>query len=344
MNKALTKLIGALAALPVLCAAGPAPAADSAVVMMYHRFGESALPTTNIRLEQFDAHIEELRKPEYTVLPLPEIVAKLQAGQTLPDRAVGLSVDDAFLSVYNEAWPRLKQAGFPFTLFVATDPIDKRTPGYMSWDQIRELKKAGVTIGSQTSSHPHMPLETRERNAEELRASNERFRAELGEVPTLIAYPYGEYSLAVRDVTKAAGFVAGFGQHSGVLYPEADMFYLPRFAMNETFGSISRFRLAANALPLRVRDITPADPLLSAANNPPILGFTVTGDAAKRLSRLSCYPSSQATARIVALGPRIEVRLDGEFPPGRARINCTLMAPSGRWHWYGLQFYVPKGT
>lgn len=344
MNQALRILTRALVALPVLCASAPAVAADWAVVMMYHRFGESAQPTTNIRLEQFEAHIEELKKAEYSVLPLPEIVKKLQAGESLPDRTVGISVDDAFLSVYNEAWPRLKQAGLPFTLFVATDPIDKRTAGYMSWDQIRELKQAGVTIGSQTATHPHMPLGTPERNADELRASNDRFRTELGETPTLIAYPYGEYSLAVREVTKAAGFVAGFGQHSGVLYPEGDMFYLPRFAMNETFGSISRFRLAANALPLRVRDVTPADPLLSSANNPPILGFTVTGDAAKRLSRLNCYPSSQATARIVALGPRIEVRLDGEFPPGRARINCTLMAPSGRWHWYGLQFFVPKGA
>ncbi len=344
MIQALRKLLCAVAALQVLAGAQAAFAADWAVVMMYHRFGESAQPTTNIRLEQFDAHLEELKKGEYTVLPLPEIVARLMSGQGVPDRTVGISVDDAFSSVYNEAWPRLKQAGLPFTLFVATDPIDKRTAGYMSWDQIRELKKAGVTIGSQTSTHPHMPLESPERNAEELRLSNERFRAELGEAPTLIAYPYGEYSLAVRDVSKAAGFVAGFGQHSGVLYPEGDLYYMPRFAMNEAFGSISRFRLAANALPLRVRDVTPADPLLSAANNPPILGFTVAGDAAKRLSRLNCYPSSQATARVVALGPRVEVRLDGEFPPGRARINCTMLAPSGRWHWYGLQFFIPKGV
>ena len=344
MNQALRMFTRALAALSVLCAAAPAVAADWAVIMMYHRFGETAIPTTNIRLEQFDAHIEELKKSEYTVLPLGEIVAKLQAGESLPDRTVGLSVDDAFLSVYNEAWPRLKKAGLPFTLFLATDPIDKHVAGYMNWDQIREMHKAGVTIGAHSTTHAHMTTLTPAQNAEEIRISNARFKAELGEVPKLFAYPFGEYSLAMREVTKAGGYVAGFGQHSGVIAGGGDMFFLPRFAMNETFGSLSRFRLAANALPLRVRDVTPADPLLSSANNPPIIGFTVEGDAAKRLSRLNCYPSSQATARIVALGPRIEVRLDGEFPPGRARVNCTLMAPSGRWHWYGLQFYVPKGA
>ena len=37
---------------------GSAFAADHAVILMYHRFGEDQLPSTNIRLDQFDAHLE----------------------------------------------------------------------------------------------------------------------------------------------------------------------------------------------------------------------------------------------------------------------------------------------
>ena len=181
-----------------------------------------------------------------------------------------------------------------------------------------------------------------ERNRGELKKSNERFKAELGEVPTIIAYPYGEYSLAVGSLSKAAGLTIGFGQHSGVLHSDADMMYLPRFAMNENFGGISRFKLAVNALPLTVTEVSPADPLLSAANNPPILGFTVKGPAAQRLSGLACYASGQGKARMERLGPRIEVRLQEAFSPGRARINCTMPTRSGRWRWYGMQFYVPR--
>tara|TARA_R110000868_G_scaffold11751_17_gene57399 strand:- start:28943 stop:29938 length:996 start_codon:yes stop_codon:yes gene_type:complete len=323
----------------------PARAAEqaaSAVVVMYHRFGESVHPSTNIRLEQFEAHLEELSKPIYTVLPLPEILARLRAKQPLPERTVGISIDDAFLSVYREAFPRLRQAGFPFTLFVATDPIDRKIGGYMSWDQIRELKNAGVTIGSQTDTHLHMATSSDARNRSDLEKSNARFMAELGETPRIIAYPYGEYSLAAGRIAKEAGFTAGFGQHSGVLHPNADMFYLPRFAMNENFGGESRFRLAVNALPLDVSDVTPPDPLLSLDNNPPILGFTVNGEAAKRLSRLACYASGKGKARLERLGARVEVRLEDAFSGGRARINCTMPTRSGRWRWYGLQFYVPK--
>ena len=213
----------------------------------------------------------------------------------------------------------------------------------MSWDQIRELKKAGATIGSQTHTHLHMASASPEQNRADLQKSNERFRAELGEAPTIIAYPYGEFSLAVGAVAKEAGLAIGFGQHSGVLHPDADMTYLPRFAMNENFGGDSRFRLAVNALPLNVSDVSPLDPMLKRDNNPPILGFTVNGPAAQRLSRLACYASGQGKVRLERLGSRVEVRLENAFPSGRARINCTMPTREGRWHWYGLQFYVPKG-
>lgn len=325
-----------------LFTAGKAVAAESAVVVMYHRFGESVHPSTNIRIEQFEAHLAELAKPEYTVLPLPEIIARLRARKPLPERTVGITIDDAFLSVYREAFPRLHKAGIPFTLFVATDPVDRGIGGYMNWDQIRELQKAGATIGSQTHTHLHMARSSETLNAADLEKSNARFQVELGAVPQIIAYPYGEYSLAVGKVAKEAGFTSGFGQHSGVLHPNADMAYLPRFAMNENFGGVSRFRLAVNALPLDVSEVTPLDPLLTADNNPPILGFTVRGAASKRLSRLACYASGQGKARLERLGARVEVRLENAFSSGRARINCTMPTRSGRWRWYGLQFYVPK--
>ncbi|MDH5410757.1 MAG: polysaccharide deacetylase family protein, partial [Alphaproteobacteria bacterium] len=121
MRPSLAFLIAAAIQLTPAVAA----AADSAVFLMYHRFGEDIYPATNVRIEQFEAHITELTKGPYTVLPASEIVAALQSGKELPDRTVGITIDDAYLSVYTEAWPRLKAAGLPFTLFVATDAVDK---------------------------------------------------------------------------------------------------------------------------------------------------------------------------------------------------------------------------
>ncbi len=337
-------VVGFSAVLTANAGVGAARAADAAVVFMYHRFGETKYPSTNVGIEQFEAHIKEIKGGDYTVKPLPEIVRALRAGTSLSDRTVGISIDDAFLSVYTEAWPRLKKAGLPFTLFVATNPVDQGQRGYMSWQQIAELSRSGiVTIGSQTASHLHMAASSAERNSADLAKSNARFKAKLGFVPKLIAYPYGEYGLAVRKAVRAAGFDTGFGQHSGVLHGKSDFYFLPRFAMNETYGDAARFRLAAQALPLPVKEVIPVDPLLGPKNNPPPFGFTVIGDAVKGLSRLACYTAGQGRAQIERLGAaRIEVRVSRPFPPGRTRINCTIPARDQRWRWFGMQFYVPK--
>lgn len=318
-----------------------AMAADSAVVFMYHRFGESGTPATNIRVDQFETHLREIRDRGMTVMSLSDIVTTLRARKPLPDRTVALSIDDAFKSVYTVAWPRLRAAGYPFTLFVSTDAVDQGGAAYMSWDEISELARGGVTIGSQTASHLHMARASIEKNTADIAKSNRRFGQKLGTVPSLIAYPFGEASLAVRQLVIDAGFEAAFGQHSGVIHSDADFHFLPRFAMNESYGDVARFRLAAAALPLRIRGLTPADPLLTSTNNPPLFGFTVFGDALKGLRALACYASGQGKARLERLGPsRIEVRLERAFPPGRARINCTIPAGGGQWRWFGMQFYV----
>ncbi|HEC14458.1 MAG TPA: chitin deacetylase, partial [Rhodospirillales bacterium] len=203
----------------------------SGVVVMYHRFGESRYPSTSITLDQFEAQLNELKTGPYKVLPLPGIVSALRAGKPLPDRTVGLSIDDAYLSVYTEAWPRLKAAGLPFTLFVATDPVDQGLPGYMSWDQIREMVAGGVTIASQTASHPHLPNISAKQAEGEIERSNARFEAELGLRPGLFAYPFGEAGRKIEGVVERAGFTAAFGQHSGAIGGERNLFYLPRFSM-----------------------------------------------------------------------------------------------------------------
>jgi peptidoglycan/xylan/chitin deacetylase (PgdA/CDA1 family) len=315
-------------------AADPLP---SAVILMYHRFGETEYSSTNIKIDQFEAHLEELKKKRYSVLPVAEIVAKLRRGEALPERTIGITIDDAYASVYKHAWPRLRDAKLPFTLFVATDPVDRAAPGYMGWDKIRELAEAGVSIGSQAKSHPNLatiPLDAVKR---ELDDSNARFTRELKARPTLFAYPYGEFSLDVRDVVAGRGFTAAFGQNSGVAHPLLDEFTLPRFALNERFSDIDRFRLIANALPLPATDILPADPMLG--DNPPAFGFTVAGEIT-RLDRIACFASSEGEVHLERLERRIEVRFRKPFPPGRSRVNCTMPGPEDRWRWFGVQFVV----
>ncbi|NQW00761.1 MAG: polysaccharide deacetylase family protein [Rhodospirillales bacterium] len=316
-------------------------AASSAVIVMYHRFGEQDYPSTNLTLDQLDAHIAELTSGPYTVLPVLEIIRKLKSGEPLPERTVGITIDDAYRSIYTHAWPRLKAANLPFTVFVSTAQLDHGSSQNLSWDQVREMRDSGVTVGHHSVSHLHMPKAAADEIDKEILVATNRFRSELGAVPHLFAYPYGETSLAIKAAIKEAGFLAAFGQHSGVADGQGDVLYLPRFGLNERFGGIDRFRLIVNALSLPVREMTPADPLIGS-ENPPAIGFTVNGGGdglPENLDQMSCFLSHEGQrAEITLLGPRVEIRARQPLPVGRTRLNCTMPAREGRWRWFGHQF------
>jgi len=309
-----------------------------ASVIMYHRFGEKRYPSTNIKIEQFLKHIDELLKPKYNVIDIKDGLKAIENIKLVKDRSVIITIDDAYSSVFKYAWPILKKHNLPFTLFVSTDVIDNKIPGYMSWEEIRTLRDNGVTIGSQTKSHPHMHNLNQDQLVYELSKSNDRFVKEIGSKPKIFAYPYGEYNLDVLEQVKAHGFTAAFGQHSGIAHQNLGLYELPRFAMNETYGNMERFKLAVNALPMPISDLSPKDPVI--IKNPPYYGFTLSSNI-KPQKKIRCFASNNIKSKTKRLGKnRIEIRLMKPFPGGRGRINCTMAARDERWRWLGRQFII----
>jgi peptidoglycan/xylan/chitin deacetylase (PgdA/CDA1 family) len=338
----LRLLLCLAAALP---AARAAEAADSAVVLMYHRFGEPAYPLTNTPLALFERQLEILASEDYTVLPLAEIVAALDAGAPLPERSVAITIDDAYRSVLREAWPRLKAKGFPFTLFMATEVVDGGGEGFMSWDQLRELAADPlVSIGSQTATHPHMPDESRADNRADLLQAGARFEAELGAAPKLFAYPYGEYDLETAELVRELGFDLAFSQQSGPIDLDRARgdplvrFSLPRYVLNAKYGEEDRFRLVIDSLPLPVAEEAPASPLLPQEEPGVSFAFTVAEEAGE-LGGLRCYANWSGTPEVSAEGRRVTVSVATTPDRGRWRVNCTLPAGAGRWYWYARLFY-----
>ena len=252
---------------------------------MYHRFGENKYPTTNTTIEQFISHTKELVKDKYDVIRL-DMIKGLQGEIDLKDRSVSITIDDAYLSVYTKAWPILKKLNMPFTLFISTDVIDNNFSNYMNWDQIRELVDNGVLVGSQTKSHPHLHRLSSKQILYEIELSNNRFIKELGFKPKLFAYPYGEYDNKTIEIVKGSGFEAAFGQHSGVAHISSGIFELPRFAMNENYGDLERLRLAINALPIIIKDISPENNFINI--NPPDFGFTLSSEI-KPMRAVKCF-------------------------------------------------------
>ena len=311
---------------------------NSAVIFMYHKFNIPKYPTTNIRPEQFFEHMDEFAKDKYNVLSLDFIVNTIINDGELPPNTIGISIDDADKSFLKFAWPQFKEKRFPVTLFVNTSTISKNNKNYLNWDEIRKLKNDGVTIGGHSHTHNHLPNMSTDEVKKEIEISNKIFLDELGEIPTLFAYPYGEASVKVINLLKNYKYKVAFGQHSGVINETSNLYYLPRFSLNERYGNIDRVRFAANTKGLGVYDFIPIDPNIT--ENPPFIGLSLLDqNLAKSIDCFIFDSKGKVESEIFKFNERIEIRLMRKLSKGRSRLNCTAKDSFGNWRWFGHQFY-----
>ena len=110
---------------------------------------------------------------------------------------------------YTTAYPILKKYNLKATIFVVTGFLGKRK-GYLTWDQLREMEKNGITVESHTVTHAPLPQLSDERIREELVESKRQAEKELGHPIEFIAYPTGVHDLHIADIAKEAGYKGGF--------------------------------------------------------------------------------------------------------------------------------------
>lgn len=334
----------------------PVFAVDHAVILMYHHFGDDTPPSTSVTLAQFDAHLAYLADNDYRIWPLKKIVAHLRERKPMPDKVVAISVDDAYTSVYHQAWPRLRARGWPFTVFVATDPVDQGLRAMMSWAQMREMAAAGVIFANHSRAHEHLvrhrPGETgaqwRTRVRADLLHAQARLQAELGSAPALFAYPYGEYDSDLRALVGELGY-SGFGQQSGPASRYSDPLALPRFPLAVAFAELDEVRDKLQSRPLPVLRAEPDDPVLPLDNTRPVLTVTLQPGGYVP-GTLGCYVSGQGRVAphwLDAEQTRFTVQAGKPLAVGRSRYNCTAQAASGTdWLWYSQPWILrhPDGS
>lgn len=324
-------------------------AAQQAVILQYHHVDTGTPASTSISPALFDEHISFIRENGYIVWPLDDAVDAIRNNRPLPDKAVVITVDDAYRSVYTEIYPRMQALGWSFTVFVNSDAHDRKLKNFISWDEMRQMKNNGVIFANHTSSHNHMlrklPAEDNAQWLARIRADIERGQQrlieELGEAPMLFAYPYGEHNPQLRKLVRDMGYV-GFGQQSGPMGSLSDFSALPRFPMAAGFAGMRRFPEKLNTLPLPVTRVEPQDPVLSGDDSLPELRLTLA-DGPYRRSAMACYLTGQGRGQISWQGDTLIVRPNQALPVGRSRYNCTAPgSQGGGYYWYSHAWFKKK--
>ena len=171
------------------------------LVVTYHAIGTPASRVV-APLQRLEADLSSLIDAGYTLVSLDACADWLEGRIVSPPRTAVVTFDDGYASVATIALPVLQRFGVPATVFVVGGRIglDNRWPGQPAWvpclplidaHMLRDLVESGVTIGSHTWSHPHLPALDDRALDDEVVAAADRLE-QLAEVPVRhLAYPYG---------------------------------------------------------------------------------------------------------------------------------------------------------
>jgi peptidoglycan/xylan/chitin deacetylase (PgdA/CDA1 family) len=192
-----------------------------------------------VAVADFERHVATLARLGVAV-SLAEVERFLAGTGSLADGSVLVTIDDGCPSVRTHAAPILRRYGVPAVLFVpAGEILDERrgtspaetAEDRMSWTELEELVRAGVTIGSHAWTHAslgRMPLDAA---GEQALRSREEIARRLGQPVTAFAYPFGtraDFNAAIAGAVRRAGYTCAFTSQHGGIRSDSDPFELPR--------------------------------------------------------------------------------------------------------------------
>jgi len=182
-------------------------------ILTYHRFAQDCPSPLCMPAAAFRAQMRYLKDNRYHVLTADELLAFVQHRRPLPPRSVLITIDDGYRSVYEIAYPILREFDFSAVLFIYTELIDV-SPIALTWNQLAEMRRNGFDVGSHTIRHSDLTLpregesgaEFAARVDSELVGSKQVLDRRLGQDTWLLAYPYGNYDPKVVASSQRAGY------------------------------------------------------------------------------------------------------------------------------------------
>jgi len=307
--------------------------------LMYHRFDENKYPSTNIQMDVFKKQIKIIKNLKYNFYDPKDLEKNFHKLKI--EKKILITIDDAFSSFYEVAWPYLKKEKIPFILFVSTESVGKS--GYMTWNQIKELEKENtVHIGNHSHTHSYLVSLKNEDFISDIDTSSSIFKNKLGYNPIFFSYPFGEYSSFIREYI-SKNFKFSFGQHSGVIDVNKDPYELPRFPINEKYGDLKRFEFLINLYPLQYKVLYPSEKYLTNNNNPPKFLVEFFDDQ-KNINNINCFSdegNKWEKSNTYFNQDTLNLNFREKFKFRRGRVNCSLN-DNGVWRWFGVQFSIEQ--
>lgn len=227
---------------------------NEAVIVLFHRVND-AYPNDPLTYTsaEFEAFIKFFGR-YFKVVPLTDVLQRLETGGELRSR-LAITFDDGYRGNATIAAPILEKHGqracfFVTTKWIGTDHVpwwdaEKHIKTvWMSWDQVRMLRKAGHEIGAHTQTHPDLGKIDPEQARTEIAGAVAQLDAELREHSGLFAYPFGgrkNMSEANQNVVEHVGLRCSLSAFGGTVRPGDNPLQLRRITISDWFISPYQF-------------------------------------------------------------------------------------------------------
>lgn len=205
-----------------------------AKVFIYHRFDDPKHQSTNTNTstKELKAQFEYFKTNNYEVVPLEKILNKLKNKEDIPSNWVALTIDDTYKSFYQNGLKLFKEYNYPFTLFVYVEATENRYGDFMTWDELKEVKKYGE-VELHSYSHPSLIKLSNEDIAKDTQKAIDIFEKNMEYKAKIYSYPFGEYDDRVKNEILKFGFDSILNQNNGSVNSKSDIFNINRIALVE---------------------------------------------------------------------------------------------------------------
>jgi peptidoglycan/xylan/chitin deacetylase (PgdA/CDA1 family) len=232
------------------------------VVLCYHSVHPSADYPSTTRPELFERHMRWLRR-ECEVITFID-AARPRAAMNEDRPRVAVTFDDGFADNHRYALPILVRQDIPATFFIATGLIERETAvirarswrgwdeegSTLTWDQVRDLRRAGMEIGSHGHSHRVLTRLSEEELVADLSSAKLMLEDRLEDGVSSFAYPKGRPRRDVGPRTMELARDVGYEQAGTVLFRAVRAvdrpMGIPRFPIADDDLSMLRGKVLGN--------------------------------------------------------------------------------------------------
>jgi len=203
-------------------------------ILAYHHVG---IPSSKWRLNtvsesSFDYQMDFLKRHGFEVISFDDLIEGIKQGRQFARNTVVIQFDDGYEDNYKYAFPILKKYGFPAMIFLISDKVN--TPNFLTWDEIKEMEKYNISVGSHTRHHVYLPKADLAKAQDEIAGSKKIIEDHVGHSIDYFCYPSGGFNEDIKRLVQEAGYKAAVTTNRGKGKYNTDLYQLKRVHMNNS--------------------------------------------------------------------------------------------------------------